>query len=53
MAGGCYVEVNLYIIELCDEDTRAELKCVTQNQGGRQEVIAQFRVEGRPISTNI
>ncbi|XP_071004652.1 interleukin-1 receptor type 2 [Oncorhynchus clarkii lewisi] len=50
VAGGCYVEVNLYIIELCDEDTRAELKCVTQNQGGRQEVIAQFRVED-PRST--
>ncbi|KAK6309877.1 interleukin-1 receptor type 2 isoform X2 [Coregonus clupeaformis] len=50
VAGGCYVEVKLYIVELCEEDTRAELKCVTQNQGGRHEVIAQFRVED-PRST--
>ncbi|XP_071371253.1 interleukin-1 receptor type 2 [Centroberyx affinis] len=43
--GGCQVESRLVVIAMTEEDTKTELKCVTQNQGGRQEVVAQLRLE--------
>ncbi|KAL0963696.1 hypothetical protein UPYG_G00309710 [Umbra pygmaea] len=43
--GGYCVEVKLYITEMFQEDARVELKCVTQNKRGRQEVIARFKVK--------
>lgn len=45
MTGGCQVEVRLAFLALTDRDTEAELKCVTQNEGGTQEVVVQLRLE--------
>ncbi|KAM3862212.1 interleukin-1 receptor type 2-like [Diretmus argenteus] len=43
--GGCQVEVRLVVIAMTEEDTEAELKCVTQNQQGGQEIVAHLRLE--------
>ncbi|CAL8321147.1 unnamed protein product [Merluccius merluccius] len=49
MTGGCQVEVRL-IVALTDRETEAEFKCVTQNEGGTQEVVVQLRLAD-PLST--
>uniref|UniRef100_A0A8C6TEA8 Ig-like domain-containing protein n=1 Tax=Neogobius melanostomus TaxID=47308 RepID=A0A8C6TEA8_9GOBI len=43
--GGCHVEVRLIILEMRERDTQAELKCVAQNQHGRQEVSVRLQLE--------
>ncbi|KAM9347794.1 interleukin-1 receptor type 2-like [Symphorus nematophorus] len=42
---GCQIELRLILVEMTEEDMNTELKCVTQNQGGRQEVVAQLQLE--------
>ncbi|XP_048834545.1 interleukin-1 receptor type 2 [Brienomyrus brachyistius] len=42
---GSHTELKLNLLELYEEDTRAVIKCVTQNPWGRQEVIAQIKLE--------
>lgn len=46
MSDGCQIELSLVIVEMTDEDVKTELKCVAQNRGGRQEVVAQLQLEG-------
>ncbi|XP_056145783.1 interleukin-1 receptor type 2 isoform X2 [Lampris incognitus] len=43
--GSCQVELMLVVMELSEVDSRAEWKCVTQNQGGEQDVLGQLRLE--------
>ncbi|XP_045910619.1 interleukin-1 receptor type 2 [Micropterus dolomieu] len=45
VSGGCQIELKLIVVAITEEDVETELKCVTQNQGGRQEVVAQLRLE--------
>ncbi|XP_076603919.1 interleukin-1 receptor type 2-like [Chaetodon auriga] len=42
---GCQIELRLILVAMHEEDVKTELKCVTQNQGGTQEVVAQLRLE--------
>lgn len=46
MSEGCQIELRLVVVAMTDEDVKTELKCVTQNQGGRQEVVTQLQLEG-------
>ncbi|XP_044071541.1 interleukin-1 receptor type 2 isoform X2 [Siniperca chuatsi] len=41
----CQIELRLFVVSITEEDVNTELKCVTQNQGGRQEVVTQLRLE--------
>ncbi|XP_071337408.1 interleukin-1 receptor type 2 isoform X2 [Trachinotus anak] len=41
----CQIELRLIVVAMTEEDVKAELKCVTQNQGGRHEVVAQLQLE--------
>ncbi|XP_041806939.1 interleukin-1 receptor type 2 [Chelmon rostratus] len=43
--GGCQIELRLILVAMTEEDVNTELKCVTQNQGGRQEVVVQLQLE--------
>ncbi|XP_029386749.1 interleukin-1 receptor type 2-like [Echeneis naucrates] len=45
MSESCQIELKLIIVSVTEEDVRTELKCVAQNEGGRQEVVAQLRLE--------
>uniref|UniRef100_A0A4W6FMY7 Ig-like domain-containing protein n=1 Tax=Lates calcarifer TaxID=8187 RepID=A0A4W6FMY7_LATCA len=45
VSGGCQIELRLVVVEMTEENVKTELKCITQNQGGRQEVVAQFQLE--------
>ncbi|TDH06601.1 hypothetical protein EPR50_G00115080 [Perca flavescens] len=47
---GCQIELRLVIVEITDQDMKTELKCVTQNQGGRQEVVVQLQLEDSPFT---
>ncbi|XP_063355623.1 interleukin-1 receptor type 2 [Pelmatolapia mariae] len=42
---GCQIELRLIVEPITEEDEKSELKCVTQNKGGRREVVAQLRLE--------
>ncbi|XP_053295665.1 interleukin-1 receptor type 2 isoform X1 [Pleuronectes platessa] len=42
---GCQIELRLAVVSVTEEDVGTELKCVTQNQAGRQEVVAQLHLE--------
>lgn len=42
----CQIEVMLILSAMTEEEVKMELKCVAQNRGGRQEVVAQLRLEG-------
>ncbi|XP_059199273.1 interleukin-1 receptor type 2 [Centropristis striata] len=42
---GCHIELRLVVIAMTEEDVETELKCVTENQGGRQEVVTQLHLE--------
>lgn len=37
------------VVEITEEDTKTELKCVAQNQGGRQEVVSWIRLESECV----
>ncbi|KAM4731934.1 interleukin-1 receptor type 2-like [Anableps anableps] len=41
----CQIEVRLTIAAITEEDEKTEMKCVTQNTGGRQEVVAMLHLE--------
>uniref|UniRef100_A0A3B4BEF4 Ig-like domain-containing protein n=1 Tax=Periophthalmus magnuspinnatus TaxID=409849 RepID=A0A3B4BEF4_9GOBI len=45
VAEGCHVELLLMILEMRERDTEVELKCVAQNQHGRQEVDVRLQLE--------
>lgn len=42
---GCHIEIQLTILEMRVKDTEAELKCVTHNQQGQQEVSVRLQME--------
>lgn len=42
----CQIEVMLILLAMTEEEVKTELKCVAQNRGGRQEAVAQLRLEG-------
>ncbi|XP_042283263.1 interleukin-1 receptor type 2-like isoform X2 [Thunnus maccoyii] len=42
---GCQIELRLIVVAMTEEDIQTELKCVTQNEGGRQEVVTQLQLE--------
>lgn len=42
----CQIEVMLILSSMTEEEVKTELKCVAQNRGGRQEAVAQLRLEG-------
>lgn len=42
---GCQIELRLIVVAMTEEDVNTELRCVTQNRGGRREVVAQLRLE--------
>ncbi|XP_024141744.1 interleukin-1 receptor type 2 [Oryzias melastigma] len=41
----CQIELRLIIAEISEEDDQTEIKCVAQNMGGRQEVVARIKLE--------
>lgn len=41
-----HVEALLVFLEVREEDTRAELKCVARNLSGKQEVVVRIELEG-------
>ncbi|XP_022596470.1 interleukin-1 receptor type 2-like [Seriola dumerili] len=41
----CHIELMLVVVAMTDEDMKTEMKCVTQNEGGRQEVVIQLQLE--------
>ncbi|KAM9850615.1 interleukin-1 receptor type 2-like [Aulostomus maculatus] len=45
MPDGCQIELRLIVASLTEEDTKTVLKCVTENRGGRQEVVLQLQLE--------
>lgn len=45
-ASSGHVEALLIFLEVHEEDTRAELKCVAQNLSGKQEVVIHIKLEG-------
>ncbi|XP_073329883.1 interleukin-1 receptor type 2 [Pagrus major] len=42
---GCQIELRLIFVEMTEEDEKTELKCVTENQGGRQEIVTLLQLE--------
>ncbi|KAM3607780.1 uncharacterized protein V6R79_013885 [Siganus canaliculatus] len=42
---GCQIELRLILVAVTEEDVKTELKCVSQNRGGRQEVVTQLQLE--------
>nr|XP_057937939.1 interleukin-1 receptor type 2 [Doryrhamphus excisus] len=44
-AWGCQVELRLIVMAMTEEDAEAELRCVANNQGGRQEVVIHVGLE--------
>lgn len=42
----CQIEVMLILSSMTEEEVKTELKCVAQNRGGRQEAVAQLKLEG-------
>uniref|UniRef100_A0A673AMM2 Ig-like domain-containing protein n=1 Tax=Sphaeramia orbicularis TaxID=375764 RepID=A0A673AMM2_9TELE len=45
MSTDCQIEIRLIILEMTEEDTQTELKCITQNQGGTQEAVVHLQLE--------
>uniref|UniRef100_A0A3P9LB30 Interleukin 1 receptor type 2 n=1 Tax=Oryzias latipes TaxID=8090 RepID=A0A3P9LB30_ORYLA len=46
----CQIELRLIIAEISEEDDHVEIKCVAQNVGGRQEVVALIKVEDATVT---
>lgn len=44
---GCQIELRLIVLAITEKDARTELKCVTWNQAGRQEVVTHLQLEGK------
>lgn len=47
MSEGCQIELRLIVLALTEKDASTELRCVTQNQAGRQEVVTHLQLEGK------
>lgn len=47
---GCQVELRLIVLAITENDASTELKCVTQNRAGRQEVVTHLQLEGEPAA---
>uniref|UniRef100_A0A3B3W097 Interleukin 1 receptor type 2 n=1 Tax=Poecilia latipinna TaxID=48699 RepID=A0A3B3W097_9TELE len=45
VSGRCQIEVRFIISAITEEDEKTEMKCVTQNTGGKQEVVTMLRLE--------
>uniref|UniRef100_A0A3P9MZH6 Interleukin 1 receptor type 2 n=1 Tax=Poecilia reticulata TaxID=8081 RepID=A0A3P9MZH6_POERE len=45
VSGRCQIEVRFVISAITEEDKKMEMKCVTQNAGGKQEVVTMLRLE--------
>ncbi|XP_030283319.1 interleukin-1 receptor type 2 [Sparus aurata] len=41
----CQIELRLIFVEMTEVDEKTELRCVAENQGGRQEVVTLFHLE--------
>jgi len=50
---GCRIKLILVIAEITQADEKTEIKCVTENKGGKREAVIQLQLEGEPshIST--
>ncbi|KAM9804542.1 interleukin-1 receptor type 2-like [Neosynchiropus ocellatus] len=46
----CQIEMKLIIVALSDADVNTELKCVAQNQAGRQEVVTWLNLEDSSVT---
>ncbi|XP_056895898.1 interleukin-1 receptor type 2 isoform X1 [Takifugu flavidus] len=42
---GCQIELRLIVLAITEKDASTELRCVTQNQAGRQEVVTHLQLE--------
>ncbi|KAK2905768.1 interleukin-1 receptor type 2 isoform X2 [Channa argus] len=42
---GCQIELGLAVVAMTEKEVKTELKCVSQNKGGRQEVVIQLQLE--------
>ncbi|XP_066497370.1 interleukin-1 receptor type 2 [Hoplias malabaricus] len=40
-----HIEAEMVVLEVHEEDTRAEMKCVTKNLSGKQEVVIQIKLQ--------
>lgn len=47
MSEGCQIEVRIAVLAITENDASTELKCVTQNQAGRQEVVTHLQLAGK------
>lgn len=47
MSEGCQIELRLIVLAITEKDVSTELRCVTQNQAGRQEVVTHLQLEGK------
>lgn len=47
MSEGCQIELRLIVLAITEKDANTELRCRTQNQAGRQEVVAYLQLEGK------
>lgn len=47
MSEGCQIELRLIVLAITEKDANTELRCVTQNQAGRQEVVTHLQLEGK------
>lgn len=47
MSEDCQIELRLIFVEMTEVDEKTELRCVAENQGGRQEVVTLFHLEGK------
>lgn len=47
MSEGCQIELRLIVLAITEKDANTELRCKTQNQAGRQEVVTHLQLEGK------
>lgn len=47
VSAGCRIELRLMVLAVTEKDAGTELRCVTQNRAGRQEVVTHLQLEGR------
>ncbi|XP_056292575.1 interleukin-1 receptor type 2 [Pseudoliparis swirei] len=46
VSGGCLIESRLAVVMVTEEDEQAQLSCVAQSAGGRQEVVTRLQLQG-------
>ncbi|XP_034550648.1 interleukin-1 receptor type 2 [Notolabrus celidotus] len=47
---GCQTEMRLAVVAVTEEDVKTELKCITENPGGKQEVFVQLQLEDSTLT---